>query len=115
MDQKRQQFLRERLLEERRSILEQAESGKSSSATVELDQTRTGRLTRMDALQAQAMARAGSDRAKHRLQLIEAALRRMEEDVYGECRDCGEPIAPGRLEADPCALFCIDCASARQA
>ncbi|MDX1442731.1 MAG: TraR/DksA C4-type zinc finger protein [Gammaproteobacteria bacterium] len=106
--------LRERLVTERDEILEQVESSGQSGATVELDQSRTGRLSRMDALQAQAMAKASGERAKRRLLLIEAALRRMDAGEYGECRECGEIIAPGRLQADPCALFCVDCASNRQ-
>lgn len=93
MSDENQQMLREHLLAERAEILQQMQSRGDSSATVELDQARTGRLSRMDALQAQAMAKAGGERVKSRLLLVDAALRRMDEDEYGECRDCGELIA----------------------
>jgi DnaK suppressor protein len=43
------------------------------------------------------------------LQAIEEALYRMDKGVYGICRDCGEPIAPARLEAIPWTRVCIDC------
>ena len=43
------------------------------------------------------------------LQAIEGALRRMEQGTYGICRDCGEPIAPARLNAIPWTRVCIDC------
>ncbi|MCE2513936.1 MAG: TraR/DksA family transcriptional regulator [Acidobacteria bacterium] len=43
------------------------------------------------------------------LQAIEAALRRMEQGIYGVCRDCGESIAPARLNAIPWTRVCIDC------
>jgi RNA polymerase-binding transcription factor len=43
------------------------------------------------------------------LQAIEEALYRMEKGVYGICRDCGEPIAPARLEAIPWTRVCITC------
>src|SRR5438552_18237038 len=43
------------------------------------------------------------------LQAIEEALYRMERGVYGICRDCGEPIAPARLEAIPWTRVCISC------
>lgn len=56
----------------------------------------------MDALGAQA---------RQELQLISAALRRMEVDEYGECTECGELIGDQRLEALPFAQTCIDCAS----
>ena len=43
------------------------------------------------------------------LQAIEEALWRMEKGTYGVCRDCGEPIAPARLEAIPWTRVCITC------
>jgi DnaK suppressor protein len=43
------------------------------------------------------------------LQAIEGALRRIEEGTYGICRDCGEPIAPARLNAIPWTRVCITC------
>ena len=113
LNEKDRDELRGRLLTEQRELLELGISGNSSSATVELDQTRTGRLTRMDALQAQEMAKAGNARVRQRLTLIEAALRRFENNEFGTCRNCGESIPAGRLKADPCALFCVNCASER--
>ena len=43
------------------------------------------------------------------LQAIEEALYRMERGTYGVCRDCGDPIAPARLEAIPWTRVCISC------
>ena len=43
------------------------------------------------------------------LQAIEEALYRMEKGTYGTCRDCGESIAPARLEAIPWTRVCIAC------
>jgi DnaK suppressor protein len=43
------------------------------------------------------------------LQAIEEALYRMEKGAYGICRDCGDPIAPARLEAIPWTRVCITC------
>ena len=43
------------------------------------------------------------------LQAIEEALVRIEKGTYGICRDCGEPIAPARLEAIPWTRVCIAC------
>jgi DnaK suppressor protein len=45
---------------------------------------------------------------------IDAALERVEAGSYGLCEICGEPIAPGRLEARPTARTCIACAQARR-
>ena len=43
------------------------------------------------------------------LQAIEEALFRLEKGTYGICRDCGDPIAPARLEAIPWTRVCISC------
>jgi len=85
-----------------------------SRKPVELDQTTQGRLSRMDALAAQQMAAAGERRARAQIQRLKAALRRVEDGSYGDCLDCGEAIAPGRLQADPAATCCIACASRRE-
>lgn len=45
---------------------------------------------------------------------IDAALQRLEAGEYGACRDCGQEIGPGRLEALPFALDCADCAGRRE-
>ena len=83
----------------------------SARETVELDQTRVGRLSRMDAMQAQAMAQASNQRREATLKKIDAALQRLDDDEFGLCLSCDEPINPKRLEFDPTATLCIDCAS----
>ena len=98
------------LLAQRDDLLSTREVRDESSDTVHLDQQSVGRLSRMDALQSQALAQAGKVRADHQLRLIEAALLRIDNDEYGDCRECGEPINPKRLEVDPTNLYCIHCA-----
>lgn len=49
------------------------------------------------------------DRASQQLELVEAALHRIEDGTFGRCQRCGRPIAPERLEALPWAAYCIDC------
>jgi DnaK suppressor protein len=99
------------LLMSRRSDL-QALSGTllDAAQTVELDQTRTGRLSRMDALQRQAMAHATEQRRRMELRRIETALVRLDTGEYGECLECGEMIAAARLRLDPAATLCLACA-----
>jgi DnaK suppressor protein len=98
------------LLTQRDDLLSTSEVRDESSGTVHLDQQSVGRLSRMDALQSQALAQAGKVRADRQLRLIEAALLRIDNDEYGDCRECGEPINPKRLEVDPTSLHCIQCA-----
>lgn len=85
--------------------------GAAGQATVELDQQAVGRLSRMDALQNQAMARATGVRRQTERRRLRAALARIEAGAFGDCEECGEAIAPGRLRLDPAATRCIDCAS----
>ena len=91
-----------------------AQTGDASAAVVELDQTRVGRLSRMDAMQAQAMAASSKQRRAEKRRAIDAALRRIDDDEFGFCEDCEEAINPKRLEFDPTVRFCIDCASRRE-
>ncbi len=81
-----------------------------SSKTVELDQSRVGRLSRMDAMQGQQMALEAARRRKQRLIGIGTALRRIDTGEYGDCLECGEEINVRRLQADPANSKCINCA-----
>ncbi len=85
-------------------------TGTEAAAVVELDQTRVGRLSRMDALQGQAMSQERERRRLIQLQKIAAALKRIEHDDYGYCTECGEKIAFKRLEFDPAITLCFNCA-----
>ncbi|MEX2496297.1 MAG: TraR/DksA family transcriptional regulator [Woeseia sp.] len=103
-----------RLREMREALASLDNIRKAGSAVVELDQTRTGRLSRIDALQLQAMANAGRDRAAQEQRRIDAALARIRSGTYGKCTDCGEPIASGRVQAQPAAALCMPCAADRE-
>lgn len=91
-----------------------AESGAEAARPVELDQSRVGRVSRMDAMQSQAMSAEGERRRAQELGRIRAALERIDKGEFGECQRCGEPIAGARLDADPAARLCIDCAEAAE-
>jgi DnaK suppressor protein len=49
------------------------------------------------------------ERELEELSAIDAALARVAAGTYGECTDCGAPIAPARLHASPEAPRCIHC------
>ncbi|WP_455202575.1 TraR/DksA family transcriptional regulator [Kaarinaea lacus] len=94
----------------RRQLLETASISEDAAQTVELDQTRQGRLSRMDALQGQAMSLAAKQRRELELKKIESALARIEGGDFGYCQMCGDEIAVKRLEFDLTAEHCINCA-----
>ncbi len=86
-----------------------AEEG-AQSETVSLDES-IGRLSRMDAMQHQKMAKQGTDAHKRRLLQVQQALTAIENDSYGYCRECEEPTGYKRLKARPEAPFCLECQS----
>lgn len=83
-------------------------------ATVELDQSTVGRLSRIDALQGQAMAQEVARRRETEIRRIDAALKRIGDGEYGYCVTCGEEIGVQRLVLDPAAPTCIQCARASE-
>jgi len=52
---------------------------------------------------------AEMDRDVDELRMIDSALQRISAGTYGECMDCGEPIATARLDAEPTAERCVRC------
>lgn len=101
------------LIESREQLRSLQGERDASTATVKLDQSSVGRLSRMDAMQQQAMAQNGQRRVDLALKGIEAALRRCEDGSFGYCLDCEEMINPRRLELDPSTRLCIACAEER--
>ncbi len=102
---------KKRLLQHQKELLEVEASGEQASEIVELDQTTVGRLSRMDAMQAQAMSLEIDQRRKQELQRINSALKRLEKGDYGYCQHCGEMINPLRLKSSLTATLCIACAN----
>ncbi len=84
--------------------------GREGQKTVTLDQQSVGRLSRMDAMQQQAMAKAISARRAQMRARLTAALKRIEDGEFGYCVQCGEDIAVARLHLDPTVPTCISCA-----
>jgi len=102
--------IRARLLAEREDLLHDADVTAKEREVVKLDQTTVGRLSRMDALQNQAMQVETERRREIELKRIDAALKRLDEGDYGVCASCGEYIQPKRLDMDPATPVCVDCA-----
>ncbi len=102
-----------RQLHELKLELQQREAEfKGDGKPVELDQTKVGRLSRMDAMQIQQMALESSRRRQQQLLKIESTLGRIEADEYGYCLRCDEEIDVRRLLVDPTNTLCIKCAEA---
>lgn len=85
------------------------DGSRGAAATVELDPCKVGRLSRIDAIQAQRIAQATRARSKLRLQQVRAALDAMDRDEYGLCRLCDDPIPLERLARSPESPLCLAC------
>jgi DnaK suppressor protein len=109
MDQDQLDSFRQALTYLRQEIDALASTSRESSDTVTLDQSKVGRLSRMDALQAQQMAQETERRRQLQLQKIDSALRRMDAGDYGYCHICEEEISSARLDFDPAITRCIAC------
>ena len=102
---------RNRLNRRRRELEGLSDLSRESRDTVTLDQQSVGRLSRMDAMQQQAMNQATERTRQRDLMRIQAAIVRLDDGEYGYCIDCGEEIPDKRLEIDPMAERCVKCAS----
>ena len=105
--------LHQRLKDLTQEIESALETSSDSERPVDLEEP-IGRLSRIDAIQQQKMARASRDRLQGRLRAIRAALERIDKDAYGECALCDDPIGYGRLSARPETPLCMPCQSERE-
>ena len=101
--------LREELERQLARLLRSIEASEAALEPVELDQSRVGRLSRMDELQNQSLTRNLHEREEIRLTLIRNALARLEEGTYGVCEACGSAIPFERLLVFPEATECGNC------
>ena len=108
------EYFKRKLDDLRQELQHVDDAGNDTTQRIELDQSKVGRLSRMDALQVQAMSVESSRRRAIQLQRIDGALQRIEKGEYGICLQCGEEIAVKRLEFDPTAFTCIDCANTKR-
>lgn len=101
------------LIEQRLGALDAEDAlGRDGRSVVTLDQQSVGRLSRQDALQSQAMAKATQARRDVQRRALHQALARMADGEFGYCEECGELIPEARLALDPAARLCVACASA---
>ena len=101
---------REKLLARRGELLAEDQMSEDDRAPVKLEQDSVGRLSRIDAMQAQALALAQARRRQSERAAIDAVLVRIDENEFGYCIRCGDDIAIARLEHNPAFITCIDCA-----
>jgi RNA polymerase-binding protein DksA len=105
---------RERLLEERRRVVDAIDNihtenpGSLGDETDEptFQDNHLGDIA--TATFDREMASSLEENSTHVLAEIDAALARIDDGMYGICQRCGKPIGRERLEALPWATLCID-------
>ena len=109
-----EQDFRARLIAARSELESVAATNDDAAKPVELDQTRVGRLSRMDAMQAQAMSKETQRRRELQLLKIGAAFKRLDSGDLGYCIECGDEISEQRLQVELKTLLCISCANLKE-
>ena len=112
MEQQQQESFRAKLKELAKELEEDLAANQDSTKTVELD-TSIGRLSRMDAMQSQQMALELRRRQQNQLKRVESAIQRIDKGTFGKCGRCHKEITHERLEVQPDAVVCVQCAEAR--
>jgi len=112
MDEAEREALYAQLVERREALRELLSGSDESTQRVEIDsacQSKESQRSRTESAQVREMARAFRSRWQRELARVDGALRRMENDEYGDCFVCGEPIPFRRLQSEPSATRCIEC------
>ncbi len=108
MDKKKMKVYRDRLLERRESLFSQVTEAEMSSRERDLEATQDPADMAANAYTKELLiSMSANDRRL--LELIDEALVRVEKGEYGECVNCGEPVAEKRLDAVPWARYCLKC------
>lgn len=85
-------------------------SGAHAHATVDTSNLAAQLVTRRERLRATA-ARADHQQLSELLAAVDDALQRLEEDRFGTCELCHDPIEPELLAGDPLVKVCLECLS----
>ncbi|MDH3451883.1 MAG: TraR/DksA family transcriptional regulator [Gammaproteobacteria bacterium] len=114
LDAEQIEIYRQALLQRRNALQAAPARQQEAGDSVQLDQSRVGRVSRVDALQQHAMHAAAQRLRVAELASIANALRRIQAETFGWCADCGEAIAPARLDFNPAVPCCVSCADQRE-
>ena len=110
MSNAEREILRQHIRERIAAVTGDIAAFKAGSAPVSPDNA-IGRLTRMEAINSKSINEAALRKARTTRTLLEKALRAIDSEDFGLCRDCEEPIAFARLMAMPEAALCVACAA----
>lgn len=110
MDHSAREELRQTIASESAKLRREIEILEAETKPVSPDRA-IGRLTRMEAINAQKMSQANLRRAKQRLTALQVANGRLDDDDFGVCIRCERDIPIKRLMLVPESRICVRCAS----
>ena len=108
MDKRKTKAYRDRLLARRESLFSQVTEAEMSSRERDLEATQDPADMAANAYTKELLISMSANDRKL-LELIDEALVRVESGEYGECVNCGEPVAEKRLDAVPWTRYCLKC------
>lgn len=109
MDESKKAELRTRIEQELKDLQQSISSLEDQTKPVAPDQS-LGRLTRLDNMNNQAVARDSLSKARMRMLKLQRALEHMDDPDFGYCEECGEEIPLRRLMLLPESTMCVACA-----
>ncbi len=109
MNAEKRQQLRTAIQQKIRDLRKDIEAFEALARPVSPDNA-IGRLTRMEAINAQSINVAALQKARHTLARLERVWPRIDHPEFGLCQVCGEPIPFARLMILPEADLCVPCA-----
>ena len=108
MDKKKLETFKKRL-EERQQALRKAVSRTEEDGRTADQETAQDIADRASSSYTKEFLFSQSNNDRQLLAMVETALQRIRERVFGECVNCGNEINAKRLEAVPWTRYCIEC------
>ena len=97
------------MLEQRLQELENVEAPPAFDVDMPAPEVESSPLDRATVRLLNDLSREAAGHHAAEVQVLRRALAKFEDDSYGLCEGCGQPITPSRLLARPEARLCIAC------
>ncbi len=111
MTPQQRQELKQLLTSELATLKEELAATEGETKPAVTPDSAIGRISRVEAMQSRHIGEASARARKARIRRLEQALEMVEDDEYGYCVACEEPIPMARLKLIPEATHCVACAS----
>jgi DnaK suppressor protein len=108
MDANQRQSIKAKIISDIESIEKEIVQLKEKSQPITPDCS-LGRLTRQEMIQEQQVYLHSLQEDEKRLNRLRLALRNVDNEDYGECKECEEDIAYERLLLIPESVYCVRC------